>query len=73
MNNKKFLCVWNEGSDDEIFQVHDHTSLYDEYKRTNLFEDEFGHMFGDSIYILLEDLEINQKITFDNMDVTRIR
>jgi hypothetical protein len=66
---KKFLCVWN----DDIFEVHDLASLYDQYKRTNLYEQQFEDEFGDSINILLDVIALNQTVTFDNMTVTRIR
>jgi hypothetical protein len=70
---KKFLCVWNEGSDFEIFEVHDFLSLYHGFKKTNLFSEEFEDMFGDPIETMLDVMALNQKVTFDNMQVTRIR
>jgi hypothetical protein len=70
---KKFLCIWNEGSDSEIFEVHDFASLWDNYKRTNLYEDEFAENYGSCIEAILDSLEIDEKVTFDNMEVTRIR
>lgn len=67
--NKKFLCVWN----DEIFEVHDFESLYKSYKDTNLYSKEFEDMYGDSIYVMLDVMALNQKVTFDNMEVTRLK
>lgn len=72
-SNKKFLCVWNEGSDSEIFEVHSLLSLWENYKRTNLYEESFADMYGSCFEAILDSLEINQKQNFDNMDVTRIR
>lgn len=67
--HKRFLCVWN----DDIFEVHDLASLYDNYKRTNLYEEQFEQEYGAAINFILDDLDINEKATFDNMEVTRLK
>lgn len=67
---KKFLCVWN----DDIFEVHDLLSLYQGYKNTNLYSEEFSEEWGgDTIDQLLDVMALDQKITFDNMTVMRVR
>ncbi len=66
---KKFLCVWN----DDIFEVHDFASLYDNYKRTNLYEEQFAEEYGSCIDSILDSLELDEIIFFDNMKVTRLK
>lgn len=67
---KKFLCIWN----DDIFEVHDFMSLFQNYKNTNLYSVDFENDWGgDTFEQCLDVMALNQKVTFDNLEVTRIR
>lgn len=71
--HKKFLCIWNEGSDSEVFEVHSLLSLWENYKRTNLYEEQFAEEYSSCIEAILDSMELNEKQTFDNLDISRIR
>lgn len=63
-----YLCVWNEGSEFEIVEIHTQGTLFDEYKDTNLFaaDTEEGFLYT------LDTLSIGKTYTDDNMTITRI-
>lgn len=70
LNNKQsiYLCVWNEGSEFEIVEVHTRDSFYNEYKDTNLFSEDTE----DGFLFTLDTLSIGKTYTDDNMTITRI-
>jgi len=64
-NNNIYLCSWNG---DEIVQIHTKETLYNEYKDTNLFEDDCeigkyhtleGEVF-ENLHDLLNEWEVNK-------------
>lgn len=82
-NAPLFLCKWNDG---EIIQLHTKESLYEQYKDTNLFdeEEEKQDLEGNTLAVgVLEWMEAlsyvnftwqtHEAFTFDNFTMTRIR
>jgi len=67
-----FLCKWNG---EEIVEIHSIESFYEQYKDTNVFEEEeeFVEMFGETMNEVFNRLEIDQIDTFDNMQIQRIK
>lgn len=70
LNTKQpiYLCVWNEGSEFEIVEVHTQGTFFDTYKNTNLFSEDTGEGF---LYTL-DTLAIGKTYIDDNMAITRI-
>ena len=71
-NSKLFLYKWNG---EEIVQIHSIESFYEQYKDTNVFEEEkeFVEEFGETMNEVFNRLEIDQIDTFDNMQIQRIK
>jgi hypothetical protein len=78
-----FLCRWNDG---EIIQVHTKESLFEQYKHTNLFDEdeEKQDLEGNTLAVgVLEWMEAmsyvnftwqtHEAFTFDNFTMTRIK
>lgn len=61
-----FLCVWNEGSEFEIVEVHTQGTFFDTYKTTNIFSEDMRVLY------ILDTLAIGETYTDDNMQITRI-
>ena len=77
-----YLCRWNG---DEIVQIHTKETLYNEYKDTNLFDDDEDMLFetiGNGFdnfkfkdYLKLSSKDedfLNVNFICDNMEITRI-
>lgn len=84
-NNKEplFLCTWNNG---DIIQVHTKQSLYDQYKDTNLFDqdEEAQDLEGNTLAVsVLEWIDAmsnvnftwqkHEEFVFDNFSIRRIK
>lgn len=82
-NAPLFLCQWNDG---EIIQLHTKESLYEQYKDTNLFDEdeEKQDLEGNTLAVgVLEWMEAmsyvnftwqtHEAFTFDNFTMKRIR
>jgi hypothetical protein len=84
-NNKEtlFLCTWNNG---DIIQVHTKQSLYDQYKDTNLFDqdEEAQDLEGNTLAVsVLEWIDSmsnvnftwqkHEEFVFDNFSIRRIK
>jgi hypothetical protein len=82
-NAPLFLCQWNDG---EIIQLHTKESLYEQYKDTNLFDEdeEKQDLEGNTLAVgVLEWMEAlsyvnftwqtHESFTFDNFTMRRIR
>ena len=79
-NDVVYLCIWNNG---DIKQIHTKKTLLNEYKNTNLFDND---CLFETIGNGFDNLTINEYLTFskkdndfinllfsyDNMSITRI-
>ena len=78
----KYLCSWNNG---DIIQIHTNKTLWNEYKDTNLFDDDEDMLFetiGNGFdnfkfkdYLKLSSKDedfLNVNFICDNMEITRI-
>lgn len=78
-----FLCNWNDG---EFIEVHTKKSLYDQYKLTNLFDqdEEAQDLEGNTLAVsVLEWIDAmsnvnfkwqeHEEFTFDNFSIRRIK
>ena len=81
-NDVKYLCSWN-GND--IVQIHTKETLWNDYKDTNLFDDDDDMLFGtmgngfdnfkfkDYLRLSSKDEDfLNVNFICDNMEITRI-
>lgn len=65
-----YLCRWNNN---EIVEVHTERSLYETYKDTNLYDGGFQDDFDMSIEEVLNEMQVEDRRVFDNMDIRRIK
>ncbi len=78
-----FLCRWNDG---EIIEVHTKKSLYDQYKNTNLFDEDEekqdleGNTLAVSVLEWIDSMSLvnfewqeHEEFAFDNFTMKRIK
>lgn len=71
-NEKKklFLCKWNG---EEILEIHTFDSFFEQYKDTNVFDDDFVEDWNETIEQIFDRLEIDEREILDNMFIQRIK
>jgi hypothetical protein len=82
-NSPLFLCRWNDG---EIIQLHTRKSLFDQYKDTNLFDEDEekqdleGNTLAVSVLEWIDSMsnvnftwQEHEEFTFDNFTMKRIK